>query len=253
MQDILEFWFPNNEYNNFWFDKSADNYIIDNFSEILIELQNTSSVTFIEWNKSIEGKVAIIIVLDQFTRSFYRNTRSIYMNDELAFSIAKEIISNNLDKQLPLNYRIFVLMPYRHQKKSIYLDIVMEKIKEYSEFGKSLLLEKFRLATIKNYTTMIDRINILTSSSNTINIMEYMDILDPNCMKYSKILTNKLNLSEKNLYNILGKYFSEKFNLIDRIIGVSLSGGVDSMVILMLLKMLEMNNIILKVYAFHLE
>ncbi len=161
IDNILNFWFPNNDYNEFWFDKTPDNYIKENYMDILEKLKDSSNEIYQEWSKSLRGKVASIIVLDQFTRNIYRNTPKMYDNDTLALSIATNIISNNLDKELPLNFRIFVLMPYRHQKKSDYLDIVVKKIQEYeTEYGPSKLLEKFKVATFQSYTNLTDRIKL---------------------------------------------------------------------------------------------
>ena len=61
---ILNYWFPNNNYNEFWFDKTPDKYIKDNFKDILNELENIDSELYQNWNSSLKGKVAIIIVLE---------------------------------------------------------------------------------------------------------------------------------------------------------------------------------------------
>jgi tRNA(Ile)-lysidine synthetase-like protein len=255
---VLDFWFPNNDYNEFWFDKTPDNHIRENYLGILSELENEASDLFKSWNSCIKGKVAIIIVLDQFTRNLYRNTNFMYKNDNLALKLSKEILDENLDKELPLNFRIFVLMPYRHQKKSDYLDIVCEKINEYEkEFGSSKLLEKFKLATYQSYTNLNDRIILHEEECDIIKISDYEDVLDPICANYSKELINNLiesKIKDKNLYIILKTYFEKKFEKYeDRKIGISLSGGVDSMVILFLMKVLQINNVIKDFYAIHLE
>ncbi len=253
IDNILNFWFPNNDYNEFWFDKTPDNYIKENYMDILEKLKDSSNEIYQEWSKSLRGKVASIIVLDQFTRNIYRNTPKMYENDTLALSIATNIISNNLDKELPLNFRIFVLMPYRHQKKSDYLDIVVKKIQEYeTEYGPSKLLEKFKVATFQSYTNLTDRIKLYNIQKELI-ISEYLDVLDPVCKNYTQEYNFK-ELVNHELYKIIKKYFTERFrNYEDRIIGVSLSGGVDSMVILLIMKILEQNHEIKKVYALHLE
>ena len=35
MEHIIDFWFPNNNFNKFWFDGTVDNYIIKNYKDIL--------------------------------------------------------------------------------------------------------------------------------------------------------------------------------------------------------------------------
>jgi hypothetical protein len=38
-EHILSFWFNGNKYNEFWFDKSVDNIIIQNYSLVLDEIE----------------------------------------------------------------------------------------------------------------------------------------------------------------------------------------------------------------------
>ena len=128
LNDILNYWFPNNEYNEFWFDKTPDEHIKDNYIGILNELSDNKSELYQEWSKTIKGKVGIIIVLDQFTRNIYRSTEKMYSNDNLALEIATDILTKGEDLSVPLNYRIFILMPFRHHRTSDSLDIVVKKI-----------------------------------------------------------------------------------------------------------------------------
>jgi tRNA(Ile)-lysidine synthetase-like protein len=259
IDNILNFWFPNNDYNEFWFDKSPDSYIKENYTDVLEKLKDSTNDFYQEWTKSLRGKVASIIVLDQFTRNIYRNTEKIYDNDNLALIISKSILSNNLDKELPLNFRIFTLMPYRHQKKSEYLDFVVKKIQEYeTELGQSKLLDKFKMATFQSYTNLTDKIQLYNIDKKELIISEYLDVLDPICKNYKQMPDNKELVNKElvnyELYKIMKKYFIDRFpNYEDRIIGISLSGGVDSMVILLIMKLLEQNHEIKKVYALHLE
>ncbi len=258
--EVLNYWFPNNEYNEFWFDKTPDAYIKEKYTDILNQLTDESSEIYQEWGKTIKGKIAIIIVLDQFTRNIYRDTERMYSNDAQVFEIAKDIIDKGEDLSVPLNYRIFILMPFRHNKTSISLDIVVKKINDYEkEFGKSKLLEKFKLATYQSYSNMTDRITLHKEEVTKLNLNYYEDVIDSVCNNYSRVINNNFNEKtvEKNLYTVLKNYFESKFkykdNKDDINIGISLSGGVDSMVILYLMKALELNRVIKSVVALHLE
>jgi len=255
---ILDFWFPNTEYQSFWFDKSVDKYICDNYLEILNNIENPDSELYQEWNKKLLGKLAIIIVLDQFTRNIYRDSEYKYKNDKSALNLALDMINKKLDIILPLNYRVFILMPLRHTKSSDMLDIVVRKIKQYQEeFKNNKILDKFALATYQSYTPLCDRI-IERTDKKKIKLDNYYNILDCICENYNLQLNSNLDMilniiESKEIYKIMKDYFiniskGKKIN-----IGVSLSGGVDSMVILIMAKILEHTNIINKVYALHLE
>jgi tRNA(Ile)-lysidine synthetase-like protein len=204
------------------------------------------------WTETNESVLSSIIVLDQFSRSIYRGTSDIYKNDERAFSLAKRLIDCGYDLEIPLSYRIFIMMPYRHQKDSDLLDFILKKLEDYkNELGDSPLLKRFRNATLMSYTPLTDRIERCFYSTKDMDISyitEYFDILDKRCSEYTGY--NKYNKYETPLKHTL-KTFVQKRGI--KNIGVSLSGGVDSMVILSLLTTLKNESIIENVYAFHLE
>lgn len=69
---VLEFWF-NETTKPFWFAKSDDfdTLLKDKF---LTMLQSASLGECDEWRTTLQGRLAEIIVLDQFSRNIYRNT-----------------------------------------------------------------------------------------------------------------------------------------------------------------------------------
>lgn len=259
-ETILNFWFPNNKYNEFWFDGTVDNYIKKNFSDILTQAEDINSELHNQWMNNLRGKVALVIVLDQFTRNIYRNTGLIYKNDELALKIANDIMINKQDDELPLNHRLFVLLPFRHTKLDIYLDFVIDKILDYEyEFQDSKLLERFKTATYQNYSKINNFTNIKLNNEKCyiLDMLDYQTIFDQHILNYKLLLKTNINnydYTHEKLYIGLKNYFENKIHDFDeRIIGISLSGGVDSMVILYLLKILELNKVIKKVYAIHIQ
>lgn len=66
------------------------------------------------WAQTIEGRLALILLLDQFTRSIYRNDPKTYAGDAKAQVLAVEALDKGLDKQLPVEQRNFLLMPLAH-------------------------------------------------------------------------------------------------------------------------------------------
>ena len=70
---ILDYWFPKdtNTIPKFWFDASpdTDKYIVDNFTELL---QLAEKHLLNDWKRTIKGHLALIILLDQFSRHIYR-------------------------------------------------------------------------------------------------------------------------------------------------------------------------------------
>lgn len=113
-QDVLHFWFnPSNQ--PFWFKKNTefDQKLRDQFSELLI---SASHAELWSWRKSPEGRLAEIIVLDQFSRNIYRDKAAAFAQDALALALSQEAISLDVDQQLSPEQRSFLYMPFMHSE-----------------------------------------------------------------------------------------------------------------------------------------
>ena len=84
-QDILNFWFSP-EHRSLWFAKSDDfdKKIRENFSDV--HRQATQAELW-SWRKTAEGRLAEIIVLDQFSRNIYRDQPQSFAYDSLALAL----------------------------------------------------------------------------------------------------------------------------------------------------------------------
>lgn len=115
-QDILDFWFAAENRPN-WFAKS------NNF-DVLIEKkfkalhQQAAQAELWSWRNSAEGRLAEIIVLDQFSRNLYRDSPLAFAQDALALALAQEAISLGLDEHLTPEQRSFLYMPFMHSESA---------------------------------------------------------------------------------------------------------------------------------------
>lgn len=70
---------------------------------------------FADWESTAEGAVALVLVLDQFTRNVYRKTPRMVAGDERALAVALRLIDDRERfERLPFTYRTFVCMPLMH-------------------------------------------------------------------------------------------------------------------------------------------
>jgi tRNA(Ile)-lysidine synthetase-like protein len=242
LDNVIKYWFQNineTDMNAFWFDQTSDQYITENFKEIVDSININNYKSYITDNNSM---ISLLIVGDQFTRNIYRNDNIMRTkNDCWALELAQHMIDNNIDLMVPLNHRYFILLPLRHNKTSKLLDIVCMRIKLYlSEYSSNIpsSLVKFYTNTIQNYTYLTDSIKI---GGNIMYNEKFKEILE----------TYDLNNNNNNsipLDIISGKMKDKLYNNI----GLSLSGGVDSMVLLNCLStcMKSFGN---KVVAIHIE
>lgn len=89
-QEVLDFWFkelvPSQWYKK---DEQLDAQMTERFGECL---QVASVSELFEWRRNIEGRLAEIIVLDQFSRNIYRHSPKAFASDPLALSLAQEAV-----------------------------------------------------------------------------------------------------------------------------------------------------------------
>lgn len=138
-QDVLDFWFlpasheghgkPRDE----WFRKDAafDAAIADRFGT-LIALAVGGGLR--EWDEQgPEGKLARIILLDQFTRNSARGTPGAFAGDTLALAAARELVDSGADRELTPVQRSFAYMPFEHAE-----DAAMQELSVglFSELAK---------------------------------------------------------------------------------------------------------------------
>lgn len=111
---ILDFWFEELEPKQHWVkDAALDSLITERFGDYhhaatLGELWS--------WRSSAEGRLAEIIVLDQFSRNIYRDQAQSFAYDGMALILAQEAIALGLDKELDPARQAFLYMPYMHSE-----------------------------------------------------------------------------------------------------------------------------------------
>ena len=114
-QPVLDYWFPQEPTSipKFWFDKNpeTDNYIKTNFTDLLTKAENHQ---LNHWKSDSKGHLALIILLDQFSRHIYRLDDNYTKNDIIAYEYAREFILYNKDENLNNLEKMMVLMPFRH-------------------------------------------------------------------------------------------------------------------------------------------
>lgn len=71
------------------------------------------------------GRLAEVIVLDQFSRNIHRNRPQAFANDALALALAQTAVAADADQALDAQRRAFLYMPYMHSESlAIHSDAV---------------------------------------------------------------------------------------------------------------------------------
>lgn len=115
--DILDFWFAEIAPAQWWKrDPAFDRLIATRFLSIL---EQAARAELSAWRTSVPGRLAEIIVLDQFSRNVWRDTPQAFAQDPMALALAQEAVRAGALGMLDANARTFLLMPYMHSESRV--------------------------------------------------------------------------------------------------------------------------------------
>ena len=119
--EILDFWFgplnargmPAPERDQFWFRKSPalDEEIGQRFGAAV---QAALAGDLDDWAQDDKGLVALIILLDQFTRNIHRDTPAMFSGDAKALALSQAAVAAGRDAALPPIHRFSLYLPFEH-------------------------------------------------------------------------------------------------------------------------------------------
>jgi uncharacterized protein (DUF924 family) len=143
--DILTFWFPNNKFQKFWFSKNLmDQTIKDKFTNMLHQAEDKK---LDDWKLCNDSCVALIILLDQFSRHIYRDTSLYTQNDLYAQELTTYYLENYDINATSSNYLAFVLLPYRHSNIKKLIESSLIIMINVNNINANPIIEKFINAT----------------------------------------------------------------------------------------------------------
>lgn len=118
---VLHFWFEELEPRQWWIaDPALDVQIAQRFGALL---RQASQGELYAWRASPRGRLAEIIVLDQFSRNIHRHTPQAFAQDPMALALAQEAVASGALQALTQTERAFLLLPYMHSESAlIHLD-----------------------------------------------------------------------------------------------------------------------------------
>lgn len=133
---VLTFWFDEHTSAD-WFGGKADfdAAVRHHFSDLLV---SASQSELFAWRVTPKGRLAEIIVLDQFSRQLHRNDALAFANDPLALALAQEAVAQGDDEPLSSAERQFLYMPYMHSESLVIHD---ESIKVFGKLNDADVLE----------------------------------------------------------------------------------------------------------------
>ncbi len=181
IHELLNFWFgnlgvadlPNSDRTNLWFgeNESVKAQILRTFNQ---EFEAAVSGDLHTWAGTPRGRLALILLLDQFPRYVYRKSPEAFAHDNEAQKLCVEGLREKMDQSLTLIERVFFYMPLVHaedtevQEKSIrlYQDLVSLSMSETTQIYQLFLAYAYaHFRVIKEFGRFPQRNKVLGRDS----------------------------------------------------------------------------------------
>lgn len=134
-KEVIDFWFdPEHTPLHFDEDEEFDEKVRARF---LKTWEAGSEGLLVDWRKNIRGRLAEIIVLDQFSRNLWRNDIRTYTQDKMAIVLAQEVVNHKDYNKLSNDEKRFILLPFMHSES---LELHDWADKYYKELGDENLM-----------------------------------------------------------------------------------------------------------------
>jgi uncharacterized protein (DUF924 family) len=133
---ILSFWFTEHGPDD-WFAYKADfdAKVVSRFGETL---RRAAACEFWRWRDTPDGRLAEIIVLDQFSRQIHRGKAAAFASDPLALALAQEAVRTGDDQRIAPPRRVFLYLPYMHSES---LAVHDEAVRLFTALGNADTLD----------------------------------------------------------------------------------------------------------------
>lgn len=123
VHELLTYWFgdlghadlPTSDRTNLWFgenEKLKQDLLLNFKSEYDLAIQGKLA----DWEIYPRGRLALLILLDQFPRYLYRDSSAAFDYDQKAQQLSMEGLNSKMDQSLTLIERVFFYMPLVHSE-----------------------------------------------------------------------------------------------------------------------------------------
>lgn len=278
IQNVLVYWFgqypPQQAQKKLWMitDESwrnaVDAEIAQQFTALLQSVwkEYTNHTTLVWCSHGYRGKMAAIVLLDQMARHmqrYYASNNSTELPpqsqlDQLAFQIAEQLQNEHAQElqtaMIPIPMMVFALMPYRHKSRRETVQYVQDQILHSTGLWEQCheLLRRFRTATNRRMALLCDQERRHGSGNNIereVATATEDDILE--CAAFPADLTlAPCHVVTRTLQDFVQTHRQHKKK---KAWIVSLSGGVDSMVIAFVLNQLRVQFELPPLVAVHID
>ncbi len=155
---VLEFWFTEAG-PRYWFTRDAafDAKIKSRFADLY---EDAANGRLDGWADRPDSALALVILLDQFSRNLFRKSPRAYAMDQRALGVARKAVERGFDRDMPSERRRFFYMPFMHSEDLAAQKRCIELFREMGDAEQSLeyahahmkIIERFGRFPYRNKT-----------------------------------------------------------------------------------------------------
>lgn len=113
---LIHFWFVEHGYED-WFSGAAEfDAKCNRFADLHAEVARGEAWA---WRETPEGRLAELILLDQFSRQLHRGKPEAFAQDKMALVLAQEAIATGADDAVHRDWASFFYMPFMHAESLV--------------------------------------------------------------------------------------------------------------------------------------
>ena len=139
---VLDFWFKETPPEQ-WFQKSLDfdRLVQQRFGPAVAA---AAAGELDSWLESPRSSLAVVILLDQFSRNIYRDDPRAFASDSKAQAITKDLVEKGKDKELEPRERTFLYMPLMHSEDAADQELSVELFEALSNANSASFARRHR-------------------------------------------------------------------------------------------------------------
>jgi uncharacterized protein (DUF924 family) len=137
-EEVLSYWFgsssgpPTPEQTQLWFGggEAVDRAIRERFGE---DVERARQGALADWAESARGRLALIILIDQFSRNLYRGSAEAFSKDPAALELTLAGLENGHYAALAPYEQMFFLLPLEHAEDLVLQDRALELFEAWAQ------------------------------------------------------------------------------------------------------------------------
>jgi uncharacterized protein (DUF924 family) len=141
---VIRFWFGSGGRDKRWFEKdhAFDREVRTRFLALHAE---ASTGILAPWEREPAECLALIVLLDQFSRNMFRGTARAFAADALALGAAQHAVASGFDRTMQPVERMFVYLPFEHAESLAKQRQGCELMKPLAEFPETADVYRYAL------------------------------------------------------------------------------------------------------------